>query len=123
MENYNNLQIGTWVTIMVYDYVINRNKYKSKKIVNKHVNYCGSVSYNGGKIKPNDIIMLGRPTKKQKQELSIKEDIKWEEKQKQNELKLIRENKIDRLQKLCGQMFNKTGNEKYVRLMYKLYNL
>ena len=108
---------------MVYDYVINRNKYKAKKIVSKHVHYCGKVSYNGGTIKANDIVMLGRPTKKQKEELAIKEDINWEEKQKQNELNLIRESKIDRLKKLSGEMFDKTRNEKYVRLMYKLYNL
>ena len=123
MENYKNLEIGTWVTIMVYDYVTNRNKYKSKKIVCKHVNYCGTVSYNGGIIKPEDIVMLGRPTKKQKEELVIKEDINWEKKQKQNELNLIRESKIDRLKKLCGEMFVKTRNKKYVHLMHKLYNL
>jgi len=123
MKNYKNLEIGTWVTILVYDYVINRNKYKSKKIVSKHVNYCGKVSYNGGMIEANDIVMLGRPTKKQKEELATKEDINWEEKQKQNEFNLIRQSKIDRLKKLSGEMFVKTRNEKYVHLMHKLYNL
>tara|TARA_B100001175_G_scaffold317393_1_gene334119 strand:- start:4615 stop:5010 length:396 start_codon:yes stop_codon:yes gene_type:complete len=119
-----NLEIGTWVTIMVYDWLTNRNKYKSKKIVSRYVHVCGSrVSYNGGMFEPNDIIMIGRPTKKQKQELSIKEDIRWEEKQKQEDLKFKREVKIDRLKKMCSDMFKQTSNDKYLHLMLKLYKL
>tara|TARA_R100001463_G_scaffold65387_4_gene118635 strand:- start:360 stop:734 length:375 start_codon:yes stop_codon:yes gene_type:complete len=124
MDNYKNLELGTWVTIMVYDWLTNRNKYKSKKIVSRYVHVCGTrVAYNGGLIEPNDILFIGRPTKKQKQELAVKEDIRWEELQKQEEIKHAREVKIDRLKKMCGEMFNKTGELKYVHLMHKLYNL